>query len=113
MDKIEQYRELIIKAVTESYHYRFPPKDEGIETLFLRDEQQNQYMLYQMGWSGQHPINNVIILMRIKQGKIWIDEDLTEYGVVTDLLRWGVPPSDIVQAWLPSDTQKKPESVLA
>ncbi len=113
MDRRDHYRELIIKAVTESRHYRFPPTEEQIETLFLRDETQDQYMLYQMGWIGSKPLSNVVILARIKDGKIWIDEDWTEDGIATDLLRYGVPPSDIVQAWVHPNLREAPEPLLA
>jgi hypothetical protein len=104
---------LIIKAITASRHYRFPPTDEQIETLFLRDESQDQYMLYQTGWVGSKPISNVVILARIKEGKIWIEEDWTEEGIVTELLRLGVPPADIVQAWVHPDLRETPEPLLA
>lgn len=113
MDRREHYREVIIKAITASKNYRYPPKQEQIETLFLRDEAQDQYMLYQMGWLGSKPISNVVILARIKDGKIWIDEDWTEDGIVMDLLRSGVPREDIVQAWVHPNLREMPEPLLA
>ena len=109
MDRIECYRSLIIKAITESYHYRFPPTESQLDTLFLCDEKQNLFMLYQAGWMGQKPINSVIIMARIKEGKIWIEEDWTEEGIATDLLRWGVLPSDIVLAFHQPNLRPEPE----
>ena len=99
MDRIERYRNLIIKAITESPYYRFLPSQPQVDNLFICDEKNNQFMLHQTGWEDKQPVHNTILLIRIKEGKIWIDEDWTEEGVATDLLRWGVPPSDIVYAF--------------
>ena len=111
MDRIEKYAQLIIKAITESYHYRFPPSNAQIDTLFLCDNQKNIYMLYQTGWLGQKPVNNVVIMARVKEDKIWIDEDWTEEGVSTDLLRYGVPPEDIVLAFHHPDLRPDPKEM--
>lgn len=34
--------------------------------------------------------------MRIRNGQFWIEEDWTEEGIATDLVRAGVPKEDIV-----------------
>ena len=99
MDRIAEYSALIEKVLSESYYYRFPSPKPEIETLFLRDRPNNLYMLYTVGWEGPKHINNVIVLARVKDGKIWIDEDWTEEGIATDLLREGVRPADIVLAF--------------
>jgi hypothetical protein len=112
MDRIANYRALIIKAITESYYYRFPLPYPHLDRIFLRDETNDYYMLYEVGWKGNKPVENTILLVRIKEGKIWIDVDWTEDGIVTDLLRFGVPPSDIVQAWVHPDLRETPEPLL-
>ncbi len=43
----------------------------------------------------------VPVHIRIKNHKIWIEEDWTEEGIATDLLNAGVPQSDIVLAFHP------------
>ena len=37
--------------------------------------------------------------VRIRDGKFWIEEDWTEDGIATDLVRAGVPKEDIVLAF--------------
>lgn len=37
-----------------------------------------------------------MVYLRIREGKIWVEEDWTKQGVVNDLLAAGVPHEDIV-----------------
>jgi len=37
-----------------------------------------------------------MVYLKIEQGKIWIEEDLTKQGIANELLDAGVPPEDIV-----------------
>jgi len=113
MDRVDRYRELIIQAITESPYYRFPLPYPHLDRLFLRDETNDCYMLYEVGWKDRKHIENTILLVRIKEGKIWIDVDWTEDGIVTDLLRYGIPPSEIVQAWVHPDLREQPEPLFA
>ena len=113
MDRVARYRELIIQAITESPYYRFPLPYPHLDRIFLRDENSDRYMLYEVGWKENKHIENTILLVRIKEGKIWIDVDWTEDGIVTDLLRSGISPSDIVQAWVHPDLRETPEPLLA
>jgi len=39
------------------------------------------------------------VCVRIRDGKFWIEEDWTEDGIATDLVRAGVPKEDIVLAF--------------
>ena len=109
MDRIKEYRSLIMKAITESYTYRFPVSRPNVDMLFVCDETNNQFLLYEVGWDNKKHISNIIIVARIKEGKIWIDEDWTEEGIATELLRWGVPSSDIVLAFHHPSLRPEPE----
>jgi hypothetical protein len=46
------------------------------------------------------------IYVRIRNGKFWIEEDWTEDGIATDLVREGVPKEDIVLAFHDPETRK-------
>jgi hypothetical protein len=39
------------------------------------------------------------VYVRVKDGKIWIEQDLTEEGIGNALLQAGVPKEDIVAAF--------------
>jgi hypothetical protein len=53
------------------------------------------------------------IHVRIKNNKIYIEEDWTEEGIATELLREGVPKEDIVLAFHDPETRKFTEFAVA
>lgn len=54
-----------------------------------------------MGWHQDNRIKSNVIHVRLKDGKIWIEEDRTEDGIATDLLQAEVSCEDIVLAFHP------------
>ena len=99
MDRLERYRSLIKEAILESPYYLYGSSEPDEETLFLCDEKKDYFMLYDIGWRGTEPISTIRLLVRIKNNKIWIDEDWTEDGITGTLLKAGVPKEDIVLAF--------------
>ena len=99
MDPISKYQAIVVDVITNSNYYRYPSPNPNVETLFYQDEKRGRCLLYATGWSGQKAISNVILAVRIKEGKIWIDEDATEEGIATALLEAGIPEEDIVLAF--------------
>ena len=96
MDKIDAYRSKI-KRVLSTYatliaHQPTP----GVETLLVFDEARDQYVWLQVGWLGDRRVYGVTVHVRIVDGRIRIEQDWTEDGVASDLLRAGVPREDII-----------------
>lgn len=98
MDRISKYRATIVNAIM-AYPYRYPSPNPNVETLFYQDDKHDRFLLYVTGWNGQKAISNVLLAVRIKAGKIWIDEDATEEGLANALLAAGVPEEAIVLAF--------------
>lgn len=92
----------LIKKILADYErlYGLAPTND-VETFCVFDESRDHYILLEWGWNGPKRVKRILIYVRLKAGKIWIEEDRTEEGVVTDLLRGGVPASDIVLAFHP------------
>jgi len=44
---------------------------------------------------------DITLYLRVKGGKIWIEEDWLEHGIATDLVQAGIPKEDIVLAFQP------------
>jgi hypothetical protein len=44
--------------------------------------------------------------VRLCHGKFWIEDDMTEEGIATDLLQAGVPKEDIVLAFQPPEARQ-------
>lgn len=100
MDKLEQYRNIIKRILTEYYEMSNPQKVEnGVIEASERlafDEKRDQYIWFRFGWDDKKQIQHIIIYLCIKNGKVWVEEDVTNLCVVDDLLSNGIPQSDIV-----------------
>ena len=100
MERVTEYRRLIRQIM--EVHARpaatsFPAV--GVEKLLIMDEERGHYLLQKLGWQGHQRIEWTLLQVRLKDDKIWIERDLTEDGITTELLAAGVPPSDIVLAF--------------
>lgn len=101
MDQLVHYRQAIKDAVTQSNEYRHSASDEGEKTIFICDEKEDCYLLMRVGWRDKLRLRKVDFFARIKDGKIWIEEDWTEDGFTDELVAVGVPREDIVLAFHP------------
>jgi XisI protein len=99
MDKLERYRNLIQKILEE--YQQLGSRNSDVESVLLFDPIREHYLLLKIGWHQDNRINRNVIHVRLKDGKIWIEEDRTEDGIATDLLQAGVSREDIVLAFHP------------
>jgi hypothetical protein len=88
MDKLATYQLMNRSAV---------PKE--VETDVVFDEEHDHYLLVNIGWAGRKRFRGTTIYLRLRNGKIWVEEDWLEDGIVKDLLAAGVPKEDIVLAF--------------
>ncbi|NES80098.1 MAG: XisI protein [Moorea sp. SIO2B7] len=113
MDKLEHYRSLIKKVLTE-YHKMFSSASpDNLEMLLAFDEVRDQYLWFQVGWTSEERIKGNSVHIRLKNDKIYIEEDWTEEGIANELLREGVPKSDIVLAFQDPESRKFTEFAIA
>ena len=66
---------------------------------YLLDEAKGHYIWMNLGWQNGERITGMTVYVRLREGKFWIEEDWTEEGIATDLVRAGVPKEDIVLAF--------------
>jgi hypothetical protein len=94
MDRIEEYREIIEKVLTD---YASIPYSYGdLENRVAFDRQRDQYVLLCVGWNKERNEHGVVAHLEILNGKIWIQEDNTEDGIATDLEAAGIGKNEIV-----------------
>lgn len=99
MDKLTEYPKLIKRILTEYVELSNRRPQPDIETFLITDEQNGHYMWMNLGWQKGYRITGMTVYVRIRNGKFWIEEDWTEDGIATDLVRAGVPKEDIVLAF--------------
>jgi hypothetical protein len=100
MDKLRQYQKAI-KLVLEDFWARqtMMLAEKDVETLLTADDQHKIYMVLRNGWQGKERVQNILIFVRLVNGRIWVEEDWTDFDVVGCLLEAGIPQEDIVLAF--------------
>lgn len=107
MDSIAIYQRHI-RAVLEEYA-QLSYANIDLEAQIVMDTKRHHYSLLRFGWSGKERIFSVVFHLDIKDEKIWIQEDHSEIGIATLLVERGIPKSQIVLAYLTSESRKYTE----
>jgi hypothetical protein len=100
MGTLNDYRELVKELLNR--HKMMANQQEGrypLESQTIFDEVNDRYMLFRTGWWDKKRVHNATLYVRLEGGKIWIEEDMTEDGLASELLEAGVPKDDIVLAF--------------
>ena len=109
MDKLAKYRQNIKKVLTEYHDWVSGSANLEQESCLVFDETHDHYFWLLMGWEGKKKIRNIQVHIRLKNNKIYIEEDWTEEGIANELLREDVPKEDIVLAFHDPETRKYTE----
>ncbi len=99
MDKLTEYTKLIKHILTKYVELSNRHPNPGIETFLIVDEAKAQYIWMNLGWQNGDRVTDITVYVRIREGRFWIEEDWTEDGIATDLIRAGVPKENIVLAF--------------
>ncbi|MEC4817317.1 MAG: XisI protein, partial [Scytonema sp. PMC 1069.18] len=68
----------------------------SVADRLILDEQRDQYLWLRCGWDGKKRVQYIILYLQIQNGKIWVEEDNTDLGIVDDLLAADIPKTDII-----------------
>jgi hypothetical protein len=99
VDKLTTYRSLIKRLLSEYAALLNRRPSPGIETLCVFDDTRDAYLVVNVGWAQKRRVQDHTLFVRLRNGKIWIEEDGTEDGITAELLEAGVPKEDIVLAF--------------
>lgn len=97
MEKIIQYRQYIKQLLSD--YASESPSDEDVEAALIFDSDHDHYQVVYTGWKNSQPMYGCVLHMSIKNLKIWIHHDGTEIGFANELVKLGVPKTDIVLAF--------------
>lgn len=113
IDKLSEYRNLIKQIMAEYIELANRQPKSGVESVFIADDERGHYLWIKPGWEGGRRIKHITVYVRLHEGKFWIEEDWTEDGIATDLVREGVPRQDIVLAFHDPETRKYTDFAIA
>ncbi|ABA23430.1 XisI protein-like protein [Trichormus variabilis ATCC 29413] len=94
MDKLVKYQELVKKLLTN--YASDDVSDQDVEVQLILDTERNHYQWMNVGWQGLNRIYRCVIHFDIKDGKIWLQQNLTDRNPAEELVMMGVPREDIV-----------------
>ena len=101
MDRLNDYRQIIRRIIGEYLEYI--PAEKDVDTIGIIDEKGENFILLEVGWRYPKHVHRAFFHIRIKDDKIWIEEDWTHEGIATELIKAGVPPDMIVLGWQPPE----------
>jgi len=94
MERIEKYRKHIRKLLTEQA--KLEKSNSELECQIIFDTEHDHYQLLDIGWQEMKRIYNCFIHLDIKDGKIWIQRNMTELDIAEILVKMRVQKEDIV-----------------
>ena len=112
MDKLIQYQNFIKQILTEYQRISAQVPVPDVDEVLIFDDERKQYLWFNIGWKQGKRVKGISVYIRIKNEKIYIEEDWTEEGMANELLRLGVPKEDIVLAFQPPEVRKFTEFAI-
>lgn len=94
MDKIEQYRQFIQDLL--NHYSQDDESNDNVEVQLIFDTVRDHYQWMNVGWEGLNRVYRCIIHIDIKDGKIWLQQNLTDQNPAEELVKMGVPKEDII-----------------
>lgn len=94
MDKLAQYRQYVQTLI--NHYAEDDVSDDEVEVQLILDTERDHYQWMNVGWQELSRIYRTIIHIDIKDGKIWLQQNLTDQNPAEELVEMGVPREDIV-----------------
>ncbi len=93
-NKIDRYRKLV-KSLISNYASSDIANDNA-EVQLLLDTDRDHYQWMNVGWQGSDRIYRCVMHFDIKDGKVWLQQNLTDRDPAEELVNMGVAREDIV-----------------
>ena len=102
MERIERYRQAIRQLLTTHAKPEQRAIKSEIECQLIFDTEHDHYQLLDIGWDDLKRIYNCFIHIDIKDGRIWIQRNMTEADLAQELVDMDIPKDDIILGLHPS-----------
>ncbi len=97
MAKLTEYRQKVQDLLTELANYG--SSDSEVESQLIFDIERDHYQLAHVGWRNKHRIYGCVVHLDIKDSKIWIQHNGTEFDIGVRLAEMGIPKQNIVNGF--------------
>lgn len=97
MAELSEYRKKIQDLLTELAGYG--SKDGEVESQLIFDGERDHYQLVHVGWRNNHRVYGCVVHLDIKDGKIWVQHNGTEFDISLKLAEMGIPKQNIVNGF--------------
>lgn len=104
MEKLEQYKRAVQQILSEYAQYMATSDDFQLETIF--DTERNHYQLMVVGWRGHERIYSPLLHIDIIDGKIWVQNNNTQFTLIDDFDKFGIDRQDIVNGLIPAHRRR-------
>ncbi|MGI0493386.1 XisI protein [Alkalinema pantanalense CENA528] len=94
MERVDFYQQCIRQLLKN--HADENSADSSIESQLVIDTENHHYQILDVGWDGMKRVYHCFVHLDIKDGKIWIQRNMTEADLAQELVEMGVPKEDIV-----------------
>lgn len=111
MEKLTHYSAILERLIADEAERVSTSTD--VEVCVICDPVRYQYQLLYLGWQGAKRVFSPLIHLRLHNGKVWIEQDVTEEGIATRLLAAGIPREDIVLAFCSPQKRQYMEFAVA
>ena len=101
MENLTKYHEIIHQLLEEYRSFLTELTKTDVDTEILCDDKNGQYMVMRIGWRSETRVHRPLFYLRLKDGKIRVEEDWTKEGIAKKLVLAGVSTSDIILAFNP------------
>jgi hypothetical protein len=97
MAKLDEYRQKIQDLLTELAGYG--SANGEVESQLIFDAERDHYQLVHVGWRNHRRIYGCVVHLDIKDGKIWVQHNGTEFDISLRLAEMGIPKQSIVNGF--------------
>ena len=94
MDQLATYRKIVTELLDK--YAQVKPRNGEIERDQIFDTERDRYQILNIGWNKQKRVYGTMMHLDIKNNKVWIQENTTEFDLANELVEMGIPKQDIV-----------------
>jgi hypothetical protein len=107
MAAVTAYADIVEQVLDVYTKIPYAHGDLACEAIF--DRPRNRFVLITLGWDDEERVHYPLVHVDVIDGKLWIQVDNTEHGIAPELVKAGIPKSDIVLAFRPPDVRQHTE----